>query len=206
MKTFVKIPIFLKFYHCLVDFNTYIDISKNIKIMEQTEQELLSSITNPDEHNSLSSTMISAQKRRQYYLRPMKLFIVSSIAGEFLFLLISIGFFSGFKDILYKIIWTLFFCGIGMGSTMGTLINIFITDRYFNSKAIFGSMILGLIVFGTCNILCFRLDHHFDYYGAITHPIFFLSKGFLAGILGSLINGYLLFNANGQKLLIKMGL
>ncbi|CAF0780307.1 unnamed protein product [Adineta steineri] len=162
--------------------------------MEQTEQD------------SSSSTIISAQKRRQYYLRPMKLFIGSSIGAELIFLFISICFFSGFKDIFYKILWTLFFCGIGMGSTMGTLINIFITDRYFNSKAIFGTLILGLIVFGTCNVLCFRLDHHFDYYGAIKYPVFFLSKGFVAGLLGSLINGYLLFNANGQKLLIKIGL
>jgi hypothetical protein len=161
--------------------------------MEQNEEELS------------SSAMISAQKRRQYYLRPMKLFILTSMATEFLFLMISICFFSGFKDIFYKIMWTLFFCGIGMGSTMGTFINIFITDQYFNYKAILGTTLLGLIVFGTCNILCFRLDHHFDYYGAINYPIFFLSKGFFAGILGSLINGYLLFSANGQKLLIKMG-
>jgi hypothetical protein len=173
--------------------------------MVQTEEEFFSSIRNDDEYNSLSSTMILAQKRREYYLRPMKLFIASSIGAELFFLLISITFFSGFKDIFYKILWTLFFCGIGMGSTMGTLINLFITDQYFNNKAIFGSLILGLIVFGTCNILCFRLDHHFDYYGAIKYPIFFLSKGFLAGILGSLMNGYLLFSANGQKLLIKMG-
>ncbi|CAF4242554.1 unnamed protein product, partial [Adineta steineri] len=78
--------------------------------MEQTDQE------------SLSSTIVSAQKRRQYYLRPMKLFIGSSIGAELIFLFISICFFSGFKDIFYKILWTLFFCGIGMGSTMGTLI------------------------------------------------------------------------------------
>ena len=173
--------------------------------MAKAEEELLSSVNNDDEYNTLSSAMISAQKRRQYYLRPMKLFILSSMGAELLFLLISIGFFSGFKDIFYKIVWTLFFCGIGMGATMGTLINIFITDQYFNSKAIFGSFVLGLIVFGTCNVLCFRLDHHFDYYGAIKYPIFFLSKGFLAGILGSLMNGYLLFSANGQKLLIQMG-
>ena len=173
--------------------------------MKPTEQELVPSFADYDENNSLSSAMASAHKRRNYYLRPMKLFIVSSMSGELLFLFISICFFSGFKDIVYKIIWTLFFCGIGMGSTMGTLINIFITDQYFNKKAIFGSLILGLIVFGTCNVLCFRLDHHFDYYGAIKYPVFFLSKGFLAGIIGSLINGYLLFNADGQKLLIKMG-
>jgi hypothetical protein len=173
--------------------------------MEQTAQDVFSSKINDDENNSLSSAMISAQKRRHYYLRPMKLFIVSSVVAELLFLLISVCFFSGFKDIFYKIVWTLFFCGLGMGATMGTLINIFITDQYIGSKAIFGSLILGLMVFGTCNILCFRLDHHFDYFGAIKHPIFFLSKGFFAGIFGSLLNGYLLFNANGQKLLIKMG-
>ena len=38
------------------------------------------------------------------------------------------------------------------------------------------------------------------------YPVFFLSKGFAAGILGSLFNAYLLFSPNGQKLLIKMGL
>lgn len=174
--------------------------------MDKAEQELSSSIENNDENNLLSSTMISAQKRRQYYLRPMKLYIGSSIGAEFLFLLISIFVFSGFRDIFYKIMWTLFFCGVGMGSTMGTLTNIFLTDQYFNYKGIFGSLILGFIVFGTCNVLCFRLDHHFDYYGAIKYPVFFLSKGFVAGILGSLFNGYLLFHPNGQKLLIKMGL
>ncbi|CAF1428924.1 unnamed protein product [Didymodactylos carnosus] len=171
--------------------------------MEQNAQKL--PITDLDEYNSLSSSMILAQKRRHYYLRPMKLFIMSSMATELIFLIIGICVFSGFRDIFYKIVWTLFFCGVGMGATMGTLINIFITDQYFNYKAIFGSLILGIIVFGTCNILCFNLDHHFDYWGAIKHPTFFLSKGFVAGISGSLINGYLLFNANGQKLLIKMG-
>lgn len=173
--------------------------------MDQAAQELLSSNPDYDGCNSLSDAKISAHKRRHYYLRPMKLYIVSSMAGEFIFLLISICFFSGFKEIFYKIMWTLFFCGVGMGSTMGTLTNIFITDQYFNHKAVFGSLILGLLVFGTCNVLCFRLDHHFDYYGAITNPVFFLSKGFLAGILGSLWNGYLLFTASGQKLLLKMG-
>ncbi|UJR07126.1 hypothetical protein I4U23_011414 [Adineta vaga] len=87
--------------------------------------------------------------------------------------------------------WTLFFCGIGIGSTIRTLINMFITDRYFNKKAILGTIILGCVVFGSCNILCFRLDHHMDYWVAIA---------------GSSVNGDLLFNPNGQKLLIKMGL
>ncbi|UJR19469.1 hypothetical protein I4U23_022600 [Adineta vaga] len=172
--------------------------------MEGIKQEL-PLITDADEINSSSSSFL-AQKRRQYYLRPMKLFIMSSMSAEFMFLLIGIFYFSGSKDLFYKIVWTLFFCGIGMGSTMGTLINMFITDRYFNTKAILGTIILGCIVFGSCNILCFRLDHHMDYWGAITNPIFFLSKGFLVAIAGSAVNGYLLFNPNGQKLLIKMGL
>ena len=180
----IRIVVFLS-----IGFNISNEINEEKK-MDQNDQE----------------SLLLTQKRRQYYLRPMKLFILSSMGAEFMFLLISIFFFSGFKDIFYKIMWTLFFCGIGMGSTMGTLVNMFITDQYFNSKAIFGTTLLGLLVFGTCNILCFRLDHHFDYYGSFNYPVFFLSKGFAAGILGSLFNAYLLFSPNGQKLLIKMGL
>ncbi|UJR18036.1 hypothetical protein I4U23_004937 [Adineta vaga] len=106
---------------------------------------------------------------------------MSLMGAEFLFLLIGIFYFSGFKNL---------FCGIGMGSALGTSINMFITDRYFNTKAILGTILLGCPVFGSCNVLCFRLDHHLDYWGAI---------------LGSVINRYLLFSPNGQKLLIQMG-
>lgn len=155
-------------------------------------------LINPD-------TTAQIVKRRTLYLRPFILYTFMSGATELLLLTISIVFFSGFYDIHIKFIWTMVFCTIGMGSTMGSLTNFFITDRYTGSKAIWTSAILSSLVLSACNGLCYILATHFDYFGAVSHPWYFHLRYpliFLAGYE----NGKLLYTEAGFKKLTRLGI
>lgn len=81
--------------------------------------------------------------------------------------------FSGTKDLYYKVLWTLFLCPLGMGGAMGGLLDFFIVDHYYGSKAVHFTSVIALLVLGSCNYLCFSLDHHFGWFGAESHPLWF---------------------------------
>ncbi|KAF7725048.1 hypothetical protein EC973_000455 [Apophysomyces ossiformis] len=147
-----------------------------------------------------------AVKRRQIYLRPFILYTVNSYLAESLFLVVSIIFFSGWRDIFTRLIWTMIICPIGMGGAMGGLTVFFLTDKYYGREAIIFSTILHFLVIGTCNFLCFNLDHHYQYFGSVAHPWWFHIRYpfiFLAGIPAA----KKLFTDDGQKeLAVKWGI
>lgn len=98
----------------------------------------------------------SAKRRRFLYIVPFLVYIIASFQAELLFLIISIILFSGF-------IWTMILCTLGMSSVMGPLTAFFIIDKYEGKEAIIFTTILNFIVFESCNLLCMKLDHIFDY-------------------------------------------
>jgi hypothetical protein len=100
-------------------------------------------------------------KRRNLYLWPFLLYTLMSGATELVLFFISIVVFSGLHDVHIKFVWTMVFCTIGMGSTMGSLTNYFITDRYSGSTAVWMGAFLSSIVLSACNFLCFILANHF---------------------------------------------
>ncbi|KAI8067041.1 hypothetical protein BC940DRAFT_239470 [Gongronella butleri] len=139
-----------------------------------------------------------ALKRRRLYLRPFFLYTINSYLAEALFLVVSIIFFSGWRDIFYKFVWTMILCPIGMGSTMGCLTNFFLTDKFYGREGVIFSVILHFLVMGTCNWLCFNLDHHYEYFGSVSTPMWFHARYpfiFLAGIPAA----KKLFTDEGQK-------
>ncbi|CAO3674576.1 hypothetical protein CU097_003912 [Rhizopus azygosporus] len=155
-------------------------------------------------YNLLENEDIESVKRRRFwYIAPFVVYTIASFQAELLFLIISIIFFSGFKDIITRFIWTMVLCTLGMGSVMGSLTTFFIIDKYEGKEAIVFTTILNFIVFGSCNLLCMKLDHIFDYWGSIQHPWYFNIRYPLILVVGYL-HGKLLFGEGGRKELSKI--
>jgi hypothetical protein len=60
----------------------------------------------------------TAQKRRQIYIRPFLLFWLASLLAETVFLAVGIFVMTGTRDLVYKVLWTLVFCPLGMGGAL----------------------------------------------------------------------------------------
>ncbi|KAF2009027.1 hypothetical protein BU24DRAFT_437535 [Aaosphaeria arxii CBS 175.79] len=147
----------------------------------------------------------AARKRRAIYLRPFILFYLNSLFAEVIFLAVGVLIMTGTKDLIYKILWTLVFCPLGMGGAMGGLINCFIVDYHYGSKAVHFTALLSLLVLSSCNYLCYSLDRHFGWFGASEHPWWFHWRYPMIYAVGY-INGKLLFTDAGQAKLARMGL
>jgi len=152
--------------------------------------------------------MHSTHLEPNHYLRPLYVSIAFSIAGEaFILVVFGMFLFPG-GNIINKVLWTLLFCGVGMGATMGALINIFIVNRTKSPAiSILITATLSALVLGiSCNLLCLNLDMNFRYFGAYTNPAIFFVNGLVMSIVGGLIAGWLLFTPRGNSLLEKVGI
>ncbi|ABN68190.1 predicted protein [Scheffersomyces stipitis CBS 6054] len=144
------------------------------------------------------------EKRRAIYIRPFLLFYVNSLIAEVVFLLVAIFIMSGTDDIINKVLWTLVFCPLGMGGAMGGIVNVFIVDKYYGSKAIYLTTVISVLVLGGCNILCYNLDLVFHFFGASDHPLWFHWRYPMIAFVGY-SSGKLLFTDEGQKQLASFG-
>ena len=146
-----------------------------------------------------------AKTRRLVYIRPFIVFWAFSVIAEIVFLLAGILVFSGLRDITHKILWTLVFCPLGMGGAMGGITDVFLVDHYYGRKAVWFTAVLSLFVLGSCNYLCFSLDHHFGWFGAEDHPLWFHWR--YPAIFGAgWAAGDLLFTDAGQRRLAAFGI
>ncbi|XEV04753.1 hypothetical protein FSHL1_010040 [Fusarium sambucinum] len=146
-----------------------------------------------------------AKKRRNLYIRPFFIFWLNSFIFEVTMLIISIIVFSGFRDMFPRLMWTLFFCPLGMDGAMGGLINAFIVDKHYGSKAVHFCAIMSLLVLGACNDLCYNLDLVFGWFGAHNNFWWWQGRYPLIYMLGYM-NGKLLFTDKGQEQLASWGL
>ncbi|GMF69806.1 hypothetical protein BDV35DRAFT_376703 [Aspergillus flavus] len=139
------------------------------------------------------------------YIRPFLLFWLSYLFIEAISLAAGIFSMTGTRDLLYKVMWTFVFCPLGMGGTMGDLINSFIVDHYYEKKAAHFTGILTLLVPSTCQYLCYNLDRHLGWFGASDHPIWFHWRYPALWVIGYM-NGLLLFTDEEQARLARMKL
>jgi hypothetical protein len=150
------------------------------------------------------SIRVSPVQRNQY-IRPLVVSIAMTELGE-LFLLILYGvilFPEG--SLANKILWTLVFCGIGMGATLGAFVNILVVNRYQGIKAILVTTMLSFIILGiACGLLCLNLDRHFHYFGATSDPYIFATGSVIGSIIGGLAVGIALFTQRGNDFLEKL--
>ncbi|BAE55602.1 unnamed protein product [Aspergillus oryzae RIB40] len=124
------------------------------------------------------------------YIRPFLLFWLSYLFIEAISLAAGIFSMTGTRDLLYKVMWTFVFCPLGMGGTMGDLINSFIVDHYYEKKAAHFTGILTL---------------HLGWFGASDHPIWFHWRYPALWVIGYM-NGLLLFTDEEQARLARMKL
>ncbi|KAJ5987974.1 hypothetical protein N7481_003184 [Penicillium waksmanii] len=147
----------------------------------------------------------TAKKRRMIYLRPFLLFYGGSLIAEIVFLAVGVFIMTGTRDLLYKVLWTLVFCPLGMGGAMGGIINCFIVDQYYGKKAVHFTALLSLLILSSCNVLCYNLDRHFGWFGASDHPMWFHWRYPMIWAVGYQ-NGLLMFTDEGQRKLVRMGM
>ncbi len=128
------------------------------------------------------------------YLKPLRLSILLSVIGEASIFLIWGTYLYPEGNIWYKFLWTLVFCGVGMGSVIRVVIDLFIVDKLDGLKAIIASAATAFLILGVfCNLLCFKLDLHFNLFGAQEASNLFIINGMLMSLLGGLLLGFMCF-------------
>ena len=144
---------------------------------------------------------------RKLFIRPLIVSLGFSVIGEFLLLILYGIILFPDGNMIYKILWTLGFCGIGMGATLVTSINLFIIGRYSGLKAILLTTLLAFLIMGVaCDLLCLNLDLHFNYFGAQTNPLLFSAGGMLGSLIAGAGIGGLLFSKTGQSIMERLGI
>lgn len=143
---------------------------------------------------------------RQRYLRPLKLGIALSMLGE-LGLFVVFGLvLSPSGNLIHKFLWTVVFCGIGMGAAGGAFLDLFVVDRWRGWPAVLASTLISVALLGiACNLLCLSLDMDLDHFGGKSNPALFLASGILAAALGGAFLGWLLFTGRGVRVLDRLG-
>lgn len=144
---------------------------------------------------------------RSDFIRPLILATAFTWTAELVLLIYYGIYLSDQGSLLNKVIWTLGFCGIGMGLSLGGLIDIFLVGRVTEKIGIWSTMVFMVITLGVaCNWLCMNLDRHFKYFGGAENPYLFFLPSFLASIVGGWLLGWLLFSRKGRSILYRFGL
>lgn len=139
---------------------------------------------------------------RASYIRPITLSIAFSVAGELVIFVVwgLILFPEG--SIFNKLVWTLGFCGIGMGSAVGAAVVLFVVDRLDGLAAVLATAGIAVALLGVaCNSLCLALDRHFLYFGGAEDMTLFLANGIAMAAVGGLVVGWLCFTDRGRRVL-----
>lgn len=131
--------------------------------------------------------------------------IVVSMFGELLILIIFGMILYPAGSLWYKFLWTMVFCGVGMGATVGAMLDLFVVERLSGWPAILATLFLYVLVLGiACDVLCLHLDLSHQWFGGGEHPTLFIVNGILMSAIGGLLVGFLLFTKTGSRLFKKL--
>jgi len=137
----------------------------------------------------------NATSTRNLSNRVLLMSLAASVFSEFILLVVYGIILFPEGNLLNKTLWTLVYCGLGMGATVAAFINLFVTDRYTGLRAIILTTVIAVVLLGfLCDGLCYRLDLRFDYFGA-PHmpPLFFHVSSWVGSLVGGALVGYLSF-------------
>lgn len=144
---------------------------------------------------------------RRQYLRPLWLGILFATVGEFAVFVVFGLMLSGTADWPTKLVWTVGFCGLGMGSTIGAFVDLLLVGRWTGPRAIVATTALSTGILGiACNLLCWRLDLRLHHFGGAEHPLIFLASGFVGAAAAGAAMGWLIFSDKGQCWMEERGL
>ena len=145
---------------------------------------------------------------RLRYLRPLTVAIAGSVLAEAaIFVVWGIILYLG-GSLLTKFLWTIVFCGMGMGSALGSILALFVVDRVDGWVAVAITSLLSAAVLGLgCNVLCYQLDtHYFHFFGGSDSPVLFIGSGIVMATVGGAAGGWLMFTRRGRRCLTRLGL
>lgn len=143
---------------------------------------------------------------KKQLLRPVKLGILFSVLGEVVIFLIWGLWLYPEGDILQKFLWSIVFCGVGMGATVGVVVSWWVEGKFWGKPAIVACGLISFVILGLfCNFLCSQFDMHFNYFGSALTPNLFIINGMVMSIFGGALLGWLNFSYRGIKLLEKFG-
>jgi len=135
-------------------------------------------------------------------LRPLKLAILFSVLGEAVILLFWGVILHPDGNMLHKFLWTIIFCGIGMGATTGAFIDFLVVGKLKGISAIVGCVVISIVLLGlSCNFLCHNLDMYFNFFGGSDTPDLFIWNGIIMSAFGGAIVGWLCFTEKGISIL-----
>ena len=131
--------------------------------------------------------------------RPLKLALLFSILGEAVILLVW-GFYLFPKGSWFiKTMWTLVYCGVGMGGAFGAVLVLGLLGRVDGWRAVGLTALLSTVMLGLfCNTLCLRLDMTFGYFGAQGAGLLFMLNGIVMSALGGAVLGWMTFTDRGR--------
>lgn len=141
------------------------------------------------------------------YRRPIIICLLGATLSEVgIFLIFGLLLFPE-GDWVSKFLWTVVFCGVGMGSVLGAAIILFVQDRLTEWNAILATTAWSTALLGIgCNLLCYRLDaNYFEYFGGQDNAALFLGNGLIMATVGGFAAGWLLFSVQGMRLLTRLG-
>ena len=151
--------------------------------------------------------MENLNEQIRVFNRPVKLGIIFSVEAELIIFVFWGLILYPDGNIVYKFLWAVVFCGVGMGATVGALIQLFVVGRLTNSKAILACALLSVGVLGIgCNLLCLNLDSHFHYFGGVDSPYFFVAGGVILAAVSGSVAGWLIFSTQGRRILDNVGI
>lgn len=145
-------------------------------------------------------TAVDLATSRERYLRPIKLGIALSVLGESVIFVVWGLVLYPEGSVLNKLLWTVLFCGVGMGSAVGAAVSLLVVDRLEGWKAVAATTVLSVLLLGVaCDLLCLQLDRHFLYFGGAEDMWFFLGNGLAMAAVGGLAVGWACFVPAGQE-------
>ncbi len=140
------------------------------------------------------------------YKRPLIVGLFLATFGELMIFLIFGVLLYPEGNLMSKFLWTVLFCGVGMGSALGTIIDLAVVGRLNGKAAIIACTVISIAILGFgCNFLCFNLDQHFHYFGGQDSPRLFIINGIVMSAIGGALGGWLLFTDSGSRILDKLG-
>ena len=134
-------------------------------------------------------------------IRPLKVTILMTLIAELgLFVVFGLLLFPQ-GNLLYKLIWTGLYCGIGMGAATGALIVLIVVERFEGMKALLAGFFTATLSLLACNLLCLTIDQHYNFFGGREAPHLFLWNGIAMIVPGSALLSWLLFTDQGNAIL-----
>ncbi|MCC8382398.1 hypothetical protein GPY51_12625 [Photorhabdus laumondii subsp. laumondii] len=156
--------------------------------------------------NELDPQYVVAEGEKRA-IRTIKLFISLGFIAESGFLLMGLILFPDNGPLVWRLVWALGLCGIGMGAAVGGLTYL-VSARFTpgSTGAYIMTAVSSTLLFSVCQTLCWGLDHNvgLNYWGSIEMPLLFLIKGYTAALIAGILGSFLLNSVTGARFLARL--